>query len=457
MWNYTFPEKLDKPRYLYIADRLEDDIISGELAPRARLMTHRELAAETGVTAATINKAYREVERRGLIKMQVGRGTFVLENKCPAGNARDCRDGIIDLGATMPLQGTDPSVDPILMRIVHEGNSDALINCYMPLGLAIHRETGSNWLRQNGIDATADSVLIANGQQHALSSIISGLFRIGDRVAVAQYTNPGLKMLLQRSAIEMEGVAMDDDGMIPEHLDELCKSKKINGLFVAENTHNPSARLTSEERRKALCEVVDKHKLLLFEDGSFNWIAMGKNRPFSSLLPDSSVYYACLGPSIYSGLRVAFIHAPQKLHTGIAQAIMENLWTVSPLAVAIACEVITDGTLAKAAKNKSKEIARRIKVFRDVLAPYSLTCSEDSIYAWLFLPESQDARDFERQAEKNGVRILSADRFIVGSFSAPNCVRLSVTGPKDIPSLKRGLDILAGMLKSDSSLITPIW
>jgi Transcriptional regulators containing a DNA-binding HTH domain and an aminotransferase domain (MocR family) and their eukaryotic orthologs len=458
VWDYKISEKATRARYLFIADRLEEDILSGELPPGTRLMTHRELAAKIGVTVATATKAYGEVQRRGLISNHVGRGTFVLGLDLPASEVRKSQEGaIIDLGTVMPLFGTVSSVKPILQRILQEGDVDGLINYFTPMGLYKHRETGAEWLRSNGVDATAESVLIANSQQHALTSIASGLFKHGDKVAVTQFTNPGFHMLMERSGIALEGIKIDESGMLPEYLDEVCQARKVRGLFISENMQNPSGKPTSDKRREELCEVIARHNLSVFEDGSFNWLLAGKAHTFSRLLPESSVYYAGLGPSLYSGLRVAFIHAPEKFHTRISQAIVENTWTVTPLCAAIACEAITDGTLTKSIQNKTKEMARRVKIVRETLADFSITCSEDSNYAWLFLPDSWQSKEFERQAEKNGVRVFSADRFIVGPFTPPNCVRLSPSGPKDIPSLKRGLDILRYLLKKEGDIITPIW
>lgn len=458
MWDYRFPESETRARYLYIADRLEEDIVTGQLPPGYRLMTHRELAAKIGVTVNTVTKAYNEAQRRGLVSKHVGRGTYVLEQGLLAQRTiAEQGNAVINLGAAMPLYSTEPSVKPILQRLMHEGSVDELINYYTPMGLYKHREIGAEWLRWSGVQASAESVVIANGQQHALASIVSGLLRHGDKVAVPQFANPGFQMLMQRNGIALEGVTMDEDGMLPEHLDEICRTQKIMGLFIAENTQNPSAKATSDARREELCDIIARHSLPVFEDGSFNILSARKNITFSRRLPELSVYYAGLGPSVYSGLRVAFIHAPEKFHTRISQAVVENTWTVTPLCVAIACEAISDGTVEIAVKSKIKEIARRVRIVRDALSDFSVVCSEDNAYAWLFLPDSWQSKEFERQAEKNGVRIFAADRFTVGPFEPPNCVRLALTGAKDPVTLKRGLDILVSLLKKEGDLITPIW
>ncbi|MDR2892028.1 MAG: PLP-dependent aminotransferase family protein [Deltaproteobacteria bacterium] len=458
MWDYTFPKKDAKARYLYIADRLEEDIVSGELPPGCRLMPHRKLAEKVGVTVATIARAYGEAQQRGLVSKHVGRGTFVTEHgllKPAVNNAQ--KNEFIELSIPMPLHSTELSVNPILQRILQTNSADFLVNHFNPMGLYKYREIGARWLSESGVDTNGDLVIIANGQQHALSSIVSALFEHGDRAAVAQFASPGLQMLMQRHGVVLEGIKMDEYGMLPDHLDTICQTQNIRGLFVTENTQNPNAHSLSIKRRQELCEVIARHNLPIIEDGTFTWMNNDKSHIFSALLPNLSVYYAGLGASFYSGLRVAFIHAPERFHTRISQAIMESTWTVASLNVAIACEAITDGTLTKSLKNKRKELESRVKVLQDTLAGFPVNRTKSSIYAWLFLPDSWQSKEFERQAERNGVRVSSADRFIVGEFTAPNCVRLSLTGPKDIPSLKRGLDILRRLLSKKGMLITPIW
>ncbi|UOE43625.1 GntR family transcriptional regulator [Agromyces larvae] len=59
------------------------DVRAGELAPGERLPTVRALAADLGLAVNTVGKAYRELERDGVVQTLGRRGTFV------AGDASD--------------------------------------------------------------------------------------------------------------------------------------------------------------------------------------------------------------------------------------------------------------------------------------------------------------------------------------------------------------------------------
>ena len=63
-----------------IAGTLERDIASGALAPGARLPTEAELSARFGVNRHTVRRAMEELEGRGLVRVEQGRGSFVAED-----------------------------------------------------------------------------------------------------------------------------------------------------------------------------------------------------------------------------------------------------------------------------------------------------------------------------------------------------------------------------------------
>ncbi|WP_162874250.1 GntR family transcriptional regulator, partial [Pseudomonas viridiflava] len=66
-------------RYKSVVDQLAADIRGGRLLPGTRLSTHRKLAADHGLALATATRVYAELEVMGLVRGEVGRGTFVRE------------------------------------------------------------------------------------------------------------------------------------------------------------------------------------------------------------------------------------------------------------------------------------------------------------------------------------------------------------------------------------------
>jgi GntR family transcriptional regulator len=79
----------DDPRPIYrqIADEVQRTIIVGVLKPDDSLPAVRRLAATLKVNPNTIQHAYQQLEREGVVYVRRGRGTFVAAGT--AGSAHD--------------------------------------------------------------------------------------------------------------------------------------------------------------------------------------------------------------------------------------------------------------------------------------------------------------------------------------------------------------------------------
>lgn len=71
----------DRPIYLQLAERIQMQIVSGQYAPGGKVPSVRELAAVAAVNPNTMQKAFAELERGGLIITQRTNGRNVTEDK----------------------------------------------------------------------------------------------------------------------------------------------------------------------------------------------------------------------------------------------------------------------------------------------------------------------------------------------------------------------------------------
>lgn len=93
-------KQLKRPIYLSLAEKLEQDITSGLLAPGTKLPPQRELADYLDINFTTITRAYSLCKRKGLIYAVTGSGTFVSPNtKLPITISMDNQPkNLIELG-----------------------------------------------------------------------------------------------------------------------------------------------------------------------------------------------------------------------------------------------------------------------------------------------------------------------------------------------------------------------
>ncbi|MEU9098652.1 GntR family transcriptional regulator [Streptomyces sp. NPDC048361] len=77
------------PAYLQIVHQVEQALRMGALGEGDRLPTAAQVAADTKVNPNTTLKAYRELERAGLVEVRQGAGTFITRSLCAPGAEPD--------------------------------------------------------------------------------------------------------------------------------------------------------------------------------------------------------------------------------------------------------------------------------------------------------------------------------------------------------------------------------
>ncbi|MFV8128790.1 GntR family transcriptional regulator [Streptomyces syringium] len=75
--------------YLQIVVQVKQALRLGLLAPGDKLPTAKEVVAATAINPNTVLKAYRELDREGLVEPRPGLGTFVRRSLARPGAAAD--------------------------------------------------------------------------------------------------------------------------------------------------------------------------------------------------------------------------------------------------------------------------------------------------------------------------------------------------------------------------------
>ena len=71
----------DKPTYLQIVDQVKFAAAAGRLRPGEALPSIRQLAERLRINRNTVDKAYRELDRQGVIETVRGRGAFLSDRE----------------------------------------------------------------------------------------------------------------------------------------------------------------------------------------------------------------------------------------------------------------------------------------------------------------------------------------------------------------------------------------
>ncbi|NDV24164.1 PLP-dependent aminotransferase family protein [Desulfovibrio sp. JC022] len=434
-----------RPKFKQLADAIERDVYAGKLCPGDKLPTHRDLADDLKMNVSTVTRGYAEAEKRGFISGTVGRGTFIASDAITSSSMvtfEPHAPGMIELGMVNTFYDLDPDIQDGMKRLTRRRNLNAFLRYTDPQGLPEHREVGAQWAKRYRLDASAGDVLVCSGAQHALTCCLSSLFRAGDRIATDALIYPGMKTLANMLGIRLVPVPMDDQGMIPEQLDRICRREKINGVSLMPGVQNPTSGCMSVERREQIAMICCNHDLTIIEDDAYALTVESDLPPVTSFAPERSVFIAGLSKSIAVGLRVAFMVAQGERFKALAHAILNSVWMTPPLNVELISQWIQDGTADITVKLKRQAARRRFDAVKDLLDGMGLGANPSGFFLWLSLPKPWKGYMVEQRAREAGLNIFGAEKFAVGGGPVPANIRLSLSGPKDIAQLRKGLGIL---------------
>src|SRR6266540_705841 len=69
------------PVYRQIIDQVMGGMAAGSIGPGDQLPTVRQVAVDLAINPNTVQRAYREMEIRGVLETQQGTGTFIGQQK----------------------------------------------------------------------------------------------------------------------------------------------------------------------------------------------------------------------------------------------------------------------------------------------------------------------------------------------------------------------------------------
>jgi DNA-binding transcriptional MocR family regulator len=459
-----------EPKYRAIAHAYAQAIHGGQMLPGEKLPAHRLLAKKLSVTTGTVSRAYAELERCGMVVARVGDGTYVAEPDAdgarmpvrtrqtpePWERAVAAAPGagiaarLIDLGQNVPMP-TDEAF--LLTQTLRELAADERLAgellLYQPEGgRRSHREAGARWLARMGCAVPAERVLVTQGAQHGLACVLRAVLRPGDTIFAEALSYPGIVALARQLRLNLVGIDIDDEGIVPAALERACSLLAPRALFCVPTLHNPTTATLSEARRAMIAEIAVRHHLVVIEDLVPAALLETPPVPLAARLPEHGIVISSLSKAVAPGLRIGYVQAPQDWVGKILAVIRSDCWMTSPLAAEIAARWIVNGDVDRLIEQQRAQVAARQAIAAEVLAGWSYRTDPASAHLWLPLAEPWRAAEFSAALRQAGVLAKTADSFVIGRGSAPHAVRLSLGGARSHEALREGLQLLARTLRN---------
>ena len=416
-------------RYKQIVDQFAAEIHTGQLKPGTRLPTHRQLAKNNRIALVTASRVYAELEKMGLVSGETGRGTFVRDMSVPAGhgiNQQPVADEVLDLNFNSPSL---PSQTQLLRNSLRElssaGDLEALLHYQPHAGRRHERAIVAEFLQCRGLQADAEQVLIVSGAQHGLACTVMGLLNPGDVVAADALIYPGFKVVSEVHRLELAPITLCNDGPDLDTLEALCKQRKVRAVYTMPTLHNPMGWVLDLAWRQRLVSIAREYDLLILEDGAYALHVVDAPPPLATLAPERTVYISGLSKSVATGLRFGFIVAPRQKVAAVERVIRATTWNTPALVTRMACQWITDGSVARLEAEKRFDAMQRQQIASQILRGIGYVSHPTSYLIWLPLPEDARADQIVTQLLAVNISVSTAEPYAT-TENVPHALRLAL-------------------------------
>lgn len=175
--------------------------------------------------------------------------------------------------------------------------------------------------RDQGIQVTADDLLLTSGAGQAIHVILETLINPGDVVLVDDFTYSGALFQMRRFQADVRGVPTDNEGMFPDALERAIQTAQSEGkapklIYVVPNFQNPQGWSMSLERRQAMVALAQKYGIPILEDDCYGDLRYdGARLPPLHTLDESGcvLYVSSFSKTIAPGVRVGYLTAPKEM------------------------------------------------------------------------------------------------------------------------------------------------
>jgi DNA-binding transcriptional MocR family regulator len=442
-------------KYRKLVQELAAQIRSGTIRPGQRLPTHRDLAHRHKLSLGTATRVYAELLELGLVTGEVGRGTFARSPIATAASSfhydREA-PSVIDLSRNFMVLPSQARQLRAATESELADQADELLLYQPHVGRDRDRIVAANWLsdKLKNFEVEPSRIAICNGGQHGLTLSLLAATQPGDTVAVETFTYPGIKTLAQVLRLHLLPIATDSHGLIPEALEDACRSNSIKAVYCMPTLQNPLGITMPDYRRRSLAHVADRHNLRMVEDDAYGFLTEEAPSPIAALIPERTYYLRTVSKSLAPGLRVALIAAPLREIATLTRILRATTWTAPPLMAGIVTRWIVDGTADRIIAEKRIEMRKRYEMAKHILSS-SVTIDDQKpgMHLWLKLPEGCRTDDVLVAARDHNVLVSPASLFYAGETlsTTPQAIRLCLGAPRDRNDLDRALHVVADTIK----------
>ncbi|MEG0111172.1 MAG: PLP-dependent aminotransferase family protein [Comamonas sp.] len=308
---------------------------------------------------------------------------------------------------------------------------------------------------------TPEQLIVTTGSQQALDLLGKTMISPGDKVIVEGPTFLATIQCFRLYGAEVISAPTDENGVIPEALEQLIAEHQPKLVYLIPTFGNPSGVLLSLERRQQILEMAVRHQTLVVEDDPYGDLYFDVPPPPSMLalsdsVPGSRDYLAHCGSMskvLSPGLRLGWLIAPAEL---LGKCVMCKQFSdahTSTFSQATAAQYLKAGRMPATLARVRTTYAARSKAMGDGLRSQlgdavRFVQPQGGMFIWVQLTgargQEKDGNALAKRAIEQGVAFVPGTPFFAQNPD-PSTLRLSFA-TADIARIEEGIARLAKAL-----------
>ena len=325
------------------------------------------------------------------------------------------------------------------------------------------REFTANKIKNDrGIRANKESIVLCNGSGEANGLVIQALIDPGDYVITEQFVYMGTTKQLTFYEANTVGSPIDDQGLIPEKLEEtILNIKSQHGvmpkmLYTIPEHQNPTGSTLPKSRKLEILDICHKYWIPILEDDCYvDNRFEGDPEPAFATLDDSGmvIYVGSFSKLIAPGLRMGFFTASDEV---IDRALSVKVGSGPNQFTAYAIDGFLRNNLEsqkstydKILKDKKESMEKGlVDFFSNTSAKWS--SPKGGCYTWIEMTDGANLTEVRDEVFSRGVGYIAGDMFAPngdGQNMARLCfsfepVEKNYEGIKELASILKDLKVI---------------
>ncbi|WP_228375025.1 aminotransferase class I/II-fold pyridoxal phosphate-dependent enzyme [Demequina iriomotensis] len=410
--------QIEEPSPQGIASALSMLIRTGEVAPRTRLPTVRDVAKRLEVSPGTVSAAWHGLVDAGLIEARGRAGSYVLEPRTPWLTTRSGH--LAEVAAATPpgverLELAIGIPDPLLLpditaALERVAPSRAAVGSYLqpPLLPELEAPLRALW------PAPVQALTVLDGVMDGIERALRSVARFGDRVIVETPTFPMLLDLLEHLHLMAVPVRMDAHGIIPASLEAALASRPA-AVIVQPRAQNPTGISMTASRADELAAVLTRHRYgrdaVIIEDDHTGLVSAAQPVSLGAWIPQRTLRVAGFSKSHGPDLRIAALGGPASaVERIVGYRVLGPGWT-SRLLQAILHDLLTSRASIHAVDRARHAYFLRQRELAACLAAAGVEVPvADGLNAWVPVADEHVARI---TLAAHGINVSRGSTFVV--------------------------------------------